>query len=42
MIKGLLESEDILSTVNAFRNMGVKIDHHKNDGMVIEGVGLYG
>ncbi len=42
VIKGLLESEDVLSTVNAFRNMGVKIDHDKTDGMVIEGVGLFG
>ena len=42
MIKGLLESEDVLSTVDALRNMGVKIDHHKEEGMVIEGVGLYG
>ena len=41
-IKGLLESEDVLSTVNALRNMGVKIDHHKEEVMVIEGVGLYG
>ena len=41
MIKGLLESEDVLSTVDALRNMGVKIDHHKEEGMVIEGVGLY-
>ena len=40
MIKGLLESEDVLSTVNALRNMGVKIDHHKEEGMLIEGVGL--
>ena len=38
MIKGLLESEDVLSTVDALRNMGVKIDHHKEGGMVIEGV----
>ena len=42
MIKGLLESEDVFSTVDALRNMGVKIDHHKEEGMVIEGVGLYG
>ena len=25
-IKGLLESEDVSATVNAFRHMGVKID----------------
>jgi 5-enolpyruvylshikimate-3-phosphate synthase len=37
MIKGLLESEDVLSTVNALRNMGVKIDHHKEEGMRTEG-----
>ena len=42
MIKGMLESEDVLSTVNALRNMGVKVDHHKEEGVVIEGVGLYG
>ena len=42
VIKGLLVSEDVLSTINAFRNMGVKMDHHKEDEMVIEGVGLYG
>ena len=41
-IEGMLESEDVLSTVNALRNMGVKIVHHKEDGMVVEGVGLYG
>ena len=28
LIKGLLESEDVLSTVTAFRRMGVKINHH--------------
>ena len=42
VIKGLLESEDVLSTVNAFRNMGVKIDQRKDSGLVIDGVGLYG
>ena len=41
-IEGMLESEDVLSTVNALRNMVVKIVHHKEDGMVVEGVGLYG
>ena len=41
-IEGMLESEDVLSTVNALRNMGVKIVRHKEDGMVVEGVGLYG
>ena len=41
-IEGMLESEDVLSTVNALRNMGVKIVHHKEDGMVVEGVGLFG
>ena len=41
-IEGMLESEDVLSTVNALRNMGVKIVHHKEDGMVVDGVGLYG
>ena len=42
MIKGLLESEDVLATVDALRRMGVRIDHHKEGGIVIEGVGLYG
>ncbi len=42
VIKGLLESEDVLSTVNAFRYMGVKIDQRKDSGLVIDGVGLYG
>ena len=41
-IEGMLESEDVLSTVNSLRNMGVKVVHHKEDGMVVEGVGLYG
>ncbi len=42
LIKGLLESEDVLATVDALRRMGVRIDHHKEGGIVIEGVGLYG
>jgi len=42
VIKGLLESEDVLSTINAFRNMGVGINHHNLDGIVIDGVGLRG
>ena len=41
-IKGLLESEDVSATVNAFRHMGVKIDQREGGGMVIDGVGLYG
>lgn len=38
-----LEGEDCLSSLNAFRSMGVKIDHERGTGeIVIHGVGLRG
>jgi 3-phosphoshikimate 1-carboxyvinyltransferase len=40
-IKGFLESEDCLNTLNAFRNMGVNINKN-NKEYIIDGVGLYG
>ena len=41
-VKGFLEGEDCLATMNAFRAMGVKIDHHGEGQVRIEGVGLKG
>lgn len=40
-ISGLLESEDVLNTVQAFRQMGVSIDKRK-DFWIVDGVGLRG
>lgn len=40
-IKGFLNGEDTLSTLNAFRNMGVDIEYDKTD-VKIEGKGLFG
>jgi len=41
-VTGFLEGEDCLSTMRAFRAMGVEIEHH-GEGMVrIHGVGLHG
>jgi len=39
---GLLEGEDVLCTVNAFRAMGVAIDGPRNGRVEIHGVGLHG
>lgn len=41
-VNGFLEGEDCLATMNAFRAMGVKIDHHGEGQVHIEGVGLKG
>ena len=41
-VNGFLEGEDCLATMNAFRAMGVKIDHHGEGQVRIEGVGLKG
>lgn len=41
IIKGILLSEDVKSTINILRRLGVKI-MLKNDPAIIQGVGLYG
>lgn len=41
-VSGFLEGDDCLATMNAFRAMGVKIDHHAEGQVRIEGVGLKG
>lgn len=41
-ISNLLESEDVMSTIEAFRSMGVKIEKKKEGNYVVEGVGLNG
>ncbi|WP_126455432.1 3-phosphoshikimate 1-carboxyvinyltransferase [Sulfuriflexus mobilis] len=41
-VNGFLEGEDCLATMNAFRAMGVKIDHLGEGQVRIEGVGLKG
>jgi len=41
-VQGLLEGQDILVTINAFRQMGVKIKRLGEGSYKIEGVGLYG
>jgi 3-phosphoshikimate 1-carboxyvinyltransferase len=41
-VSGFLEGEDCLATMNAFRAMGVVIDHHDEGQVRIEGVGLKG
>lgn len=40
-VKGLLKGEDVLSTIQAFRNLGVRIEE-KDDQLVIEGQGFEG
>ncbi|HEQ7981528.1 TPA: 3-phosphoshikimate 1-carboxyvinyltransferase [Streptococcus pyogenes] len=40
-VKGLLKGEDVLSTIQAFRNLGVRIEE-KDDQLVIEGQGFQG
>ena len=39
-IKGLLKGEDNMATLNAFRQMGVRIDEHGNGIVAIQGKGL--
>ena len=41
-IHGLLESEDVLATLSAFRAMGVKADRSGAGALHIHGVGLHG
>ncbi len=41
-VSGLLEGEDVLATVAAFRAMGVAMDGPERGGMRIQGVGLHG
>lgn len=41
-VTGFLEGEDNLATLNAFRDMGVKIQGPDNGQVTIEGVGLHG
>ncbi len=41
-ISGFLEGDDCLATMNAFREMGVSIDHVDHGELVIKGVGKYG
>ncbi len=41
-ITGFLEGEDALSTLNAFRAMGVQIEGPDNGRVIVHGVGLHG
>lgn len=41
-VTGFLEGEDNLATLNAFREMGVKIQGPDNSQVTIDGVGLHG
>lgn len=41
-VSGLLEGEDVLATIAAFRAMGVNIEGPENGRLVINGVGLHG
>jgi cyclohexadieny/prephenate dehydrogenase / 3-phosphoshikimate 1-carboxyvinyltransferase len=41
-VSGFLEGEDALSTLNAFRAMGVRIDGPHNGNVRVHGVGLHG
>ena len=41
-IAGLLEGEDVLSTLGAFRAMGVQAEGPRNGNLVVHGVGLHG
>lgn len=41
-VAGLLEGEDVLCTVSAFRQMGVAIEGPRDGSVAIDGVGLYG
>lgn len=42
IVSGFLEGEDSLATLQAFRDMGVKIDGPDNGQVTIAGVGLHG
>ncbi|MEJ2362341.1 MAG: 3-phosphoshikimate 1-carboxyvinyltransferase [Gammaproteobacteria bacterium] len=41
-VKGFLQGEDNLATLNAFRTLGVNIQGPENGQVVIEGVGMHG
>ncbi|HNI38086.1 MAG TPA: bifunctional prephenate dehydrogenase/3-phosphoshikimate 1-carboxyvinyltransferase, partial [Pseudomonadales bacterium] len=41
-VEGFLEGEDALATLQAFRDMGVKIDGPREGRVTIHGVGLHG
>ena len=41
-VTGLLEGEDVLATIAAFRSMGVKIEGPENGNLVVHGVGMHG
>jgi len=41
-VTGLLEGEDVLATIAAFRAMGVKIEGPENGKMTVHGVGMHG
>jgi 3-phosphoshikimate 1-carboxyvinyltransferase len=41
-VSGLLEGEDVLATVAAFRAMGVHVEGPRDGGATIEGAGSYG
>ncbi len=41
-VRGCLMGEDVLSTINAFRSMGVEIETHNDGCLTITGVGLEG
>ena len=41
-VTGFLEGEDSLATLNAFRDMGVKIEGPDNGTLTIHGVGMHG
>ncbi len=42
MLGAFVEGEDALSTLNAFRAMGVKIEGPENGDVIVHGVGLHG
>ncbi len=41
-VKGFLNGEDCIATMNAFRNMGVEIEEKSPTELVIHGVGMHG
>ena len=41
-VTGLLEGDDVLATIAAFRAMGVKVEGPENGKLVVHGVGMHG
>jgi 3-phosphoshikimate 1-carboxyvinyltransferase len=41
-VSGLLEGDDVLATISAFRSMGVEIEGPKDGNMTVHGVGMHG